>query len=164
MQIIAITAPAEIDCAAFMRFCFAAGGAFVPLTLQPDSLWLGPMTDPRSGPCWNCAVRRYRQHLRSSRSQPDTMPEHPERTNFPGRLLPIVASGIWHLLHACRRGVAHQGFVWRMDLRTYEIGGEQVVAIHRCDFCGSAHQPLDVPIKRMRDALSYLYSTTANSV
>ena len=162
-HVLAVATPAEADCSAFTRWCYASSCVFVPLTLQPDSLWLGPITGPRSGPCWNCAMRRYEQHRRPNVSHNLGVPELPESLNVSGSLLPLIASGIWYLLHVSRSNLLPPGFAWRMDLRSHEITGQKVVTIHRCDFCGLGPKEFDVQAHRMRDALSHLYSKSAIS-
>ena len=164
IQVLAVAAPAEADCATFTRLCYANSSAFVPLALQPGRLWLGPVTGPQLGSCWVCAMRRCRQHLRPNLSHDLDKPESSDGASIPGRLLPLVTSGIWHLLHVMQLGRLPHSLAWCMDLKTYEITRQKVVTIHACEFCGFAQRGSDAQGRQMRDALSYLWPQSEKSV
>jgi bacteriocin biosynthesis cyclodehydratase domain-containing protein len=160
-HVLAVAAPAVADIAAFSRLCYTSSSIVIPLVLQSESLWFGPVMGPPRGPCWNCAMRRYNQHKRHGDAE--RPPTNTSRQEFPS-LLPFVSSAIWHLVHVSQLGLSPVGFVWRMDLNNREIIGRKVVGVHRCDLCGLGRRGTDISTKQMRESLSYLYSNLAISL
>lgn len=157
-DVLAVADPSVANTAAFSRLCYTRSSISIPLVLQPDSLWLGPVMGPRRGPCWHCAMRRYKQHTRPrDTGQPKAGNTQKE---FPN-LLPLVSSAIWHLIHVSQLRLSPAGFVWRMDLNNREIIGRKVIVVDRCDLCGLGRGGWDISTKQMRESISYLYSDPA---
>lgn len=151
IQVVAVAAPSLAESAAFSRLHHDSSHVSIPITLQSDSIWLGPLMYERCGPCWHCAIRRYLQHRRPSQINAAPPREFPI-------LLPLISSAVWHLARVAQLPSFPVGMTWCMNLSRGELMGQKVLGIHRCPLCGVPRSGSDISTKQMREALSYLYA------
>lgn len=113
----------------------------LPVIVDGKILYIGPVIVPGSGPCWECWIRRKRQHDRYAAmhlaiedfyvNQPDAGPV--------GYLEPfahLAAAHLSDIIGSLDDKTATAGQVWRMDMITRDLSCNMVTGVHGCRWCG----------------------------
>lgn len=162
IHILAVTTQEISVCAEATRRFYANSDMFVPVVLRSSAISVGPVNGKQTpGTCWNCAERRNKQHQHAA-------PGVGAATNLVTKCdsfqifglshcaLLLVASGLSYLVHESDRGCAPSSFVWHLDLKTGNCGGNEVDGIHQCPVCGLGRDAADISTKQLSEDLSYL--------
>lgn len=142
---------------------------FVPLILDSPVLRLGPIVSPGNGCCWNCWIRRRRQHA----TWPDeqlALTEHyaaHAESGPRGYLEPFAMMGAARIAHAIDAldaldsSAPIAGHVWQIDLVTRKVTCSTVVGIHDCARCGLHRLAATRSFAEMQHALARLWTNLA---
>jgi bacteriocin biosynthesis cyclodehydratase domain-containing protein len=139
---------------------------FLPLVIDSASMYLGPVSIPGRGSCWNCwTVRSSQQeHWPGRRLGLSKFYTENPTAGPSGYLEPfamIAAARISQAIDALDRGTMAGGQLWEMDLMTRVVTTSVVVAVHRCPRCGLRLPPETRSVGGMQQALSYLWRGSA---
>ena len=136
---------------------------FIPLVMDSTALRLGPIVVPGGGSCWECWMRRSRQHenwpkeraalLQYYATHPDTGPK--------GYIEPFAMMGAARLaqtIDALDLSNATPGQIWEIDVMTRRITVGKVIGVHGCSRCGLARPDSTRSVAQMQQELHYLWS------
>jgi bacteriocin biosynthesis cyclodehydratase domain-containing protein len=155
--LLAVNDPEDGDAIAFNRLCQSTSSIFLPIILRPEGIWFGPVRSPSEGGCWQCALRRYGQHLRVKSDTNAASTTVKEYFNIHHSLLVLAASFIWELLDTVQTGETQPNFIWCLNINGHAIERNKVEGIHRCEICGIKREGSDITTRQLRDHLTYLF-------
>ncbi|MEQ4721886.1 TOMM precursor leader peptide-binding protein [Nonomuraea sp. B19D2] len=119
----------------------ALGRAWLPAITSGAVHWIGPVFDPKAGPCWSCLAGRLREHRQGEscvrRELGGRESTRPPLASLPatraiGIQLAILQAAKWL---AGNRGDA-SSVLWTMDTTTLEVRRHVVERRPQCPSCG----------------------------
>jgi bacteriocin biosynthesis cyclodehydratase domain-containing protein len=140
--VLAAWRPVPHLCRLFEEISYASRTPFIPITMEPPHLQVGPVVAPGFGACYTCFEKRVLQH--SVRRDAETALRHfyeSHRNSGPkGFLVPfaeIAAARLIQILSMLQTDpVSVGGAVWRFDTMTRRVVRGETVGIHGCIRCG----------------------------
>lgn len=155
MLVLASWRPAPKLCALLDRVAHETRSPFVPLTIELNTMRIGPLVVPGHGCCWMCWERRVQQGFpwqAARHALHEFYDTHPERgpEGYLETVAGMAATRMAQVIAEIENHRARPGLVWQFDFITREIDSYRAVGIHNCPRCG-LHRP---PQTRSVDLIS----------
>lgn len=136
---------------------------FFSVILDGTALRLGPIVVPGRGSCWDCWVRRSRQHATWPKEQAAVWQHyaaHPD-AGPKGYLEPLAllaAARSRHIVAGLNSSNVVPGAFWEIDTITRQITTSVVVGVHDCPRCGLHRSNAEITVAEMQRHLTYLWA------
>jgi bacteriocin biosynthesis cyclodehydratase domain-containing protein len=165
--VVAAWRPVPVLCELLDRVSHEAQRPFIPLILESTVIRLGPIVIPGEGGCWNCWMRRCKQHSVRPKEDEAVLRHYSSDTYVgpQGYLEPFAllsAARISQTIdtldsspHSCKKLA---GSIWQVDVLTRDMTTSTVIGVHGCPRCGLQRPEIDRSFADLQRELKYLWA------